>query len=56
VDRFVGRRTVMRIRWIKHVPGYPVIPFVPVAILVASLAMSIGALVGVRRLQRRLGS
>jgi hypothetical protein len=43
-----------RIKSIKDLPLFPVIPFLPVAIFIASLATSIRALVRVRRLERRL--
>jgi hypothetical protein len=39
---------------IRNIPFFPVIPFVPVALLVASMATSIRALVRTRRLERRL--
>jgi len=44
----------IRIRSIKDVPGFPVIPFVPAAIVVGSMVLSLRALLRVRRLERRL--
>ena len=42
------------LRRMRHLPFFPVIPFVPAAILVASLATSIRALARTRQLERRL--
>jgi hypothetical protein len=42
------------IRKIRNVPFFPLIPLVPAALVVGSLATAIGALVRVRRLERRL--
>ena len=39
---------------IKDVPFFPLIPIVPVALVVGTLVTSIRALVGVRRLERRM--
>ena len=47
--------TIMRtIKTVSDVPGFPLIPFVPMAIVVGSLIASIRALVLVRRIQRML--
>ena len=40
----------------RVIPFYPVIPIVPVAILFATLAASLRALFGVRRIERRLAA
>jgi hypothetical protein len=45
-----------RVKSIKNLPLFPLIPLVPAAIFLASLAMSIRALIGVRRLERRLSN
>ena len=44
------------IRTVKDVPFFPLIPFVPVALLAVSLATSIRALARVRRLEQRVGA
>jgi hypothetical protein len=41
---------------IKKVPLFPVIPFVPAALFIGSLAASFSALARVRRLERRLSA
>lgn len=46
----------MRTRSIKDVPGFPLIPFVPLALLAASLTTAIRALVRVRRLEQRFAA
>jgi hypothetical protein len=38
----------------RMIPFYPVIPVVPVALVFATLATSLRALFGVRRIERRL--
>jgi len=41
---------------IKNVPLFPIVPFVPAALLIASLALAIRAFQRVRRLERRLAN
>jgi hypothetical protein len=41
---------------IKKIPFFPFVPLVPAALLVGSLATSIRALVGVRRLEKKLAT
>jgi hypothetical protein len=43
-----------RIKSVKDVPLFPVIPFVPLALFLGAWVTSIRALVRVRRLERRL--
>jgi hypothetical protein len=44
-------RTIKRMR---DIPLFPLIPFLPATLIVGSLATAIGALLRVRRLERRL--
>jgi hypothetical protein len=44
----------MRRKMMNRVPFFPLIPIVPAALLIGSLATAIGALVRVRRLEREL--
>lgn len=43
-----------RPKTIKDVPLFPIVPLVPLVLFVGSLVASVGALVRVRRLERRL--
>jgi hypothetical protein len=57
VRTLVEEETTMRpIKKIKDVPFFPLIPFLPAALLVGSLATAIGALVKVRRLECQLNA
>jgi hypothetical protein len=48
---------VMRkIRTVRDLPLFPLVPILPAALVVGSLATAIQALVRVRRLERRLAS
>jgi hypothetical protein len=40
----------------QDIPFFPIVPLVPAALLIGSLATAIGALVRVRKLERRLAS
>lgn len=44
----------MRRSLAKRIPFFPIIPLVPIALVVGSLATAVQALVRVRRIERRL--
>ena len=45
-----------RMKGLKNVPLFPVIPLVPIALMVGSLVIAFRALAGVRRLERRMNA
>lgn len=45
-----------KIRTVRDLPLFPLVPILPAALVVGSLATAIQALVRVRRLERRLAS
>jgi hypothetical protein len=46
----------LQLRLLKHLPFFPAIPLVPIALVIGSVTVSILALQRVRRLERRLAA
>jgi hypothetical protein len=55
-DTSPTRGIVMRLKSVRDIPLFPLVPIVPALLLVGSLVIAIRALVRVNRLERRLNA